>query len=180
MVAGESSILLPAVRHRSCQPLSPHLCSDGFFERAPQPSVPFHSAHQGRASEKALALFGNKTASLARASSSRDPVSRNHRASICMDRATSYGVGLRVTTSATPSTSAYVAKRNAPYLPPDVACSFGMKVDKLESTTASPIIPGIASRSIADVQFAVAMCRHRRIAMQRTAETIGDRVKAVQ
>src|ERR1700675_3867056 len=100
--------------------------------------------------------------------------------SIRMDRAPSYGVALRVTTSATPSTSAYVAKRNAPYLPPDVACSFGMKVDRLESTRASPIIPGIASRSIADVQFAGAMCRQRRMAPQRTAETIGDRAKAPQ
>ena len=59
-----------------------------------------------------------------------------------------------MTNSATPRTSAYVAKRNAPYRPPDAACSFGMKVDKSESTTASPIIPGIASRSIADAQFA--------------------------
>src|SRR5215831_1375765 len=86
-----------------------------------------------------------------------------------------YGVALNVTTSAIASTSAYVANRNAPYRPPEAAWTFGMNLDKLESTTASPIIPGIASRSIADVQFVGSICRHRRITIQRIAERIGDK-----
>ncbi len=51
VVAGMSAVaeLLDSgkARHR--------LPSDGFFEPAPPSSIPLHSAHSGRASEKALA-----------------------------------------------------------------------------------------------------------------------------
>ena len=90
-----------------------------------------------------------------------------------------YGVALSVTTSADASTSAYAANRKAPYLPPEVSCSFGMK-DRLESTIASPIIPGMASKSIADAQCAAGMCLHRRITTQRTAEMTDDRTNPCQ
>ncbi len=61
-------------------------------------------------------------------------------------------VALSVTVSAMPNTIAYVAKRSAPYLPPDSACRRGMKVARFVSTKASPIIPGMASSSSAAAQ----------------------------
>jgi len=41
------------------RPPRQRLPSDGFFERAPQPSIPIHSVDQGRASEKALTSSGS-------------------------------------------------------------------------------------------------------------------------
>jgi hypothetical protein len=52
--------------------------------------------------------------------------------------------------------------------------------DRLESTIASPIIPGMASKSIADAQCAAGMCLHRRITTQRTAEMTDDRTNPCQ
>src|SRR5271168_2093820 len=95
----------------------------------------------------------------------------------CGAHAGNYSVVLRVTISATPRARAYAAKRNAPYFPPEAAWSLGMNLERLESTTASPIMPGTARRSMAEVQWGAGMFRHRRIAMHRMAERTGDRTK---
>jgi hypothetical protein len=42
----------------------------------------------------------------------------------------------RVTISAIARTSPYVAKRKAPYLPAELSCMRGIKVEKLESRIA--------------------------------------------
>jgi len=55
-----------------------------------------------------------------------------------------------------------------------------MNVAKWESTTDSPIIPGIARRSIAVAQFDGEMWRQRRIATQIAADTTGDTMKLSQ
>src|ERR1700722_13350806 len=86
----------------------------------------------------------------------------------------------RVTTSASPSTRAYVAKRNAPYRPADSACSRGIKTERCDSTTTSPIMPGIASSTIADVHSDGGIWRHLRMATHSTAETRGDSTNAIQ
>ena len=63
--------------------------------------------------------------------------------------ASSHADALSVTISAMPSTNPYVANRKAPYFPPEVACSRGMNVVRCDSTSASPIIPGMESASMA-------------------------------
>jgi len=91
-----------------------------------------------------------------------------------------YGLALSVTAAPIASTNAYEANRKAPYFPAEVACRLGMKVDRLESATTSPTIPGRTNRSAANAQFVGAICRHRRIPMQRTPEIVEDKAKAPQ
>src|ERR1700683_2264574 len=117
---------------------------------------------------------GSQTSAFRRADHMGAPVT------IYARRAARYGVARSVTTSARPSTSAYVAKRNAPYFPPDVACSFGINVPRFESTAASPIIPGIARSNIAEAQSAGTMCRQRSMAIQIAAEASGEMKKLTQ
>jgi len=56
----------------------------------------------------------------------------------------------------------------------------GIKVEKLESRIASPNIPGRATRLIAVVHPEAGICCQRRIRLQPTALTNGERTKLTQ
>lgn len=93
---------------------------------------------------------------------------------------TRHRAALNVTTSAMPRTSAYVTNRNAPYFPAEASRMPGISAEKLDSSTASPSMPGIAISSIADVHSWDGTRRQRRTRRQIPAVRTGVSTKLIQ